>query len=134
MQLTYLLDEIGRSVLHKLFFFKIKYMHRVLYKLVLVTDHLYHSEDLKPFKLRLSFSGLGGLRTSSLEASGLQDTNLNTLSTQTPRGQKLQIWISPERVGEKTGCLAFIGISRPYFAITNKTRVQSSKIRNKFKN
>ena len=45
----------------------------------------------------------------------------------------LQIWISPERVGEKTGCLAFIGISRPYFAITNKTRVQSSKIRNKFK-
>ena len=48
-------------------------------------------------------------------------------------GIKLQIWISPERVGEKTGCLAFIGISRPYFAITNKTRVQSSKIRNKFK-
>ena len=48
----------------------------------------------------------------------------------------LQIWISPERVGEKTGCLAFIGISRPYFAITNKTRVQlqGSKIRNKFKN
>ena len=45
-----------------------------------------------------------------------------------------QIWISPERVGEKTGCLAFIGISRPYFAITNKTRVQGSKIRNKFKN
>ena len=36
-------------------------------------------------------------------------------------GIKLQIWISPERVGEKTGCLAFIGISRPYFAITNKT-------------
>ena len=35
-----------------------------------------------------------------------------------------------------TGCLAFIiiGISRPYFAITNKTRVQGSKIRNKFKN
>ena len=46
----------------------------------------------------------------------------------------LQIWISPERVGEKTGCLAFIGISRPYFAITNKTRVQGRKIRNKFKN
>ena len=45
----------------------------------------------------------------------------------------IQIWISPERVGVKTGCLAFIGISRPYFAITNKTRVQSSKIRNKFK-
>ena len=44
----------------------------------------------------------------------------------------LQIWISPERVGEKTGCLAFIGISRPYFAITNKTRVQGSKIRNKY--
>ena len=34
------------------------------------------------------------------------------------------------------GCLAFIGISRPYFAITNKTRVQGegSKIGNKFKN
>ena len=32
------------------------------------------------------------------------------------------------------GCLAFIGISRPYFAITNKTRVQGNKIRNKFKN
>ena len=41
---------------------------------------------------------------------------------------RLQIWISPERVGEKTGSLAFIGISRPYFAITNKTRVQGSKI------
>ena len=35
----------------------------------------------------LSFSGLGGLRASSLEASGLHDNNLNTLSTQTPRGQ-----------------------------------------------
>ena len=45
----------------------------------------------------------------------------------------VQIWISPERVGEKTGCLAFIGISRPYFAITNKTRIQGGKIRNKFK-
>ena len=37
----------------------------------------------------LSLSGLGGLRASSLEASGLHDTNLNTLSTQTPRGQQL---------------------------------------------
>ena len=41
----------------------------------------------------LSFSGLGGLRASSLEASGLHDTNLNTLSTQTPRGQKLHGYI-----------------------------------------
>ena len=30
-----------------------------------------------------------GLRSSSLEAQGLQDTNLNTLSIQTPRGRKL---------------------------------------------
>ena len=30
-----------------------------------------------------------GLRASSLEASGLHDTNLNTLSTQNPRGQEL---------------------------------------------
>ena len=44
----------------------------------------------------LSFSGLGGLRASSLEASGLHDTNLNTLSTQTPRGQKLQGYIEEE--------------------------------------
>ena len=35
----------------------------------------------------LSLSGLGGLRASSLEASGLHHTNLNTLST--PRGQEL---------------------------------------------
>ena len=33
--------------------------------------------------------GLGGLRASSLEASGLHDTNLNTLSTKTTRGQEL---------------------------------------------
>ena len=44
----------------------------------------------------LSFSGLGGLRASSLEASGLHDTNLNTLSTQTPRGQKLHGYIKEE--------------------------------------
>ena len=37
----------------------------------------------------LSFWGLGGLRTSSLEAPGSHDTNLITLSTQTPRGQEL---------------------------------------------
>ena len=37
----------------------------------------------------LSFSGLGGLRASSLEAQGLYDTKLNTLSAQTPRGQEL---------------------------------------------
>ena len=42
----------------------------------------------------MSFSGLGGLRASSPEAPGLQyDTNLNTLSTQTPRGQKLHEYI-----------------------------------------
>ena len=36
------------------------------------------------------FSGLRGLRASSLtlEAPGLHDTNLNTFSTQTPRGQE----------------------------------------------
>ena len=39
-----------------------------------------------------------------------------------------------KQISEVSGCLAFIGISRPYFAITNKTRVQGSKIRNKFKN
>ena len=44
----------------------------------------------------LSFSGLGGLRASSLEASGLHDTNLNTVSTQTPRGQKLHGYIQEE--------------------------------------
>ena len=33
----------------------------------------------------LSFSGLGGLRASPLEALGLHDTNLNTLSTRTPK-------------------------------------------------
>ena len=43
-----------------------------------------------------SFSGLGGLRASSQEASGLHDTNLNTLSTQTPRGQKLLGYIKEE--------------------------------------
>ena len=32
----------------------------------------------------LSFSGLGSLRAGSLETSGLHDTNLNTISTQTP--------------------------------------------------
>ena len=31
------------------------------------------------------------LRASSLEAPGLHDTNLNTLTTQTPRGQELDI-------------------------------------------
>ena len=36
----------------------------------------------------LSFSDLWGLRASSPEASGLHDTNLNTLSTQTPAGAK----------------------------------------------
>ena len=36
-----------------------------------------------------SFSSLGGLRASSLEAPGLHYTNLNTRSTQTPRGQEL---------------------------------------------
>ena len=42
---------------------------------------LEHSELLRPW----------GLRASSLEAPGLQlhDSNLNTLSTQTPRGQEL---------------------------------------------
>ena len=40
---------------------------------------------------------------------------------------KLQISISPERVGEKTGCLAFIGISRPYFA-TNKIGFRGAKL------
>ena len=44
----------------------------------------------------------------------------------------LQIWISPERVGETTGCLAFIGISRPYFAITNKTRVNFAPLNPSF--
>ena len=44
----------------------------------------------------LSFSGLWGLRASFLEASGLHDTNLNTLSTQTPRGQKLHGYIKEE--------------------------------------
>ena len=46
----------------------------------------------------LSFSGLGlgGLRASVLEASGLHDTNLNTLSTQTPRGQKMHGYIKEE--------------------------------------
>ena len=37
----------------------------------------------------LSFSGLRCLKASFLGALGLEDTNLNTLSTQTPRGQKL---------------------------------------------
>ena len=36
-----------------------------------------------------SFSVLEGLRASSLEAPGLRDTSLDTLSTQTPRGQEL---------------------------------------------
>ena len=40
----------------------------------------------------LSFSGLGASEPA-LEASGLHDTNLNTLSTQTPRGQKLHEYI-----------------------------------------
>ena len=44
----------------------------------------------------LSFSGLGGLRARSREASSLHDTNLNTLSTQTPRGQKLLGYINEE--------------------------------------
>ena len=44
----------------------------------------------------LSFSGLGDLRASPLEASGLNDTNLNTLSTRTPRGQKLHGYIKEE--------------------------------------
>ena len=44
----------------------------------------------------LSFSGLGGLRASPLEASGLYDTNLDTLSTQAPRGQKLHGYIKEE--------------------------------------
>ena len=42
----------------------------------------------------LSFSGLGGLRVSSLEASGLHDTNLSlehTLKHSNPQGQKLLI-------------------------------------------
>ena len=37
-----------------------------------------------------------GLRASSLEASGFYDTNLNTLSTQTPRGQELLEHIKKE--------------------------------------
>ena len=40
----------------------------------------------------LSFSDLGGIRSSSLEASGLHDTTLNTLITQI-RGQKLRGYI-----------------------------------------
>ena len=44
----------------------------------------------------LSFSGLGGRKASSLEASGLHDTNLNTLSIQTPRGQKLHGYFKEE--------------------------------------
>ena len=44
----------------------------------------------------LSFSGVGGLRASSLEASGLHDTNFNTLSTQTSRGQKLHGYVKEE--------------------------------------
>ena len=43
----------------------------------------------------LSFSGLGASEPA-LEASGLHDTNLNTLSTQTPRGQKLHEYIKEE--------------------------------------
>ena len=46
----------------------------------------------------LSFSGLGGLRASCLEASGLHDTNLNTLSTQTPRGQKVLGYIKLKKL------------------------------------
>ena len=41
--------------------------------------NLEHLELLRPW----------GLRASSLEAQGLHETNLNTLSTQTPRGQEL---------------------------------------------
>ena len=41
--------------------------------------NLEHLELLRPW----------GLRASSLEAPGLHDTNLNKLSTQTPRGQEL---------------------------------------------
>ena len=41
----------------------------------------------------LSFSVLVGLTASSLESLVLHDTNLNTLSRQTPRGQKLHGYI-----------------------------------------
>ena len=47
----------------------------MLYKLVLVTYPLDHSRRI--------------YRSSSVEAPGLHDTNFNTLSIQTPRGQEL---------------------------------------------
>ena len=56
----------------------------------------------------LSLSGLGGLRASSLEASGLHDTNLNTLSTQTPRGQDLLGHIQKERQIQMMAVIFFI--------------------------
>ena len=39
--------------------------------------------------MKSHFFRFGGLRASSLEAPGLHDTNFNTPSTQTPRGQEL---------------------------------------------
>ena len=54
----------------------------------------------------LSFSGLGGLRASSLEASGLHDTNLDKLSTQTPRPGLKIAWIYQRRVtNQNDGCV-----------------------------
>ena len=58
----------------------------------------------------LSFSGIGGLRASSLEASCLHDNNLSTLSTQT----------KPPEPPWARNCLIIIIIITTYFKCRNR--------------